>query len=195
MTDLSILDGTGTLQTIHAPNANGQALMAASKPVVIASDQTAVPVTAAALPLPTGAATAANQTSEIALLTSIDSGVNSTVPYLPPTPLINPTDLTASTFLSSSAAGENATPLFAAGGAAVTTRVHRMRVTAAGAATVTFLDGSGGAVLFTLEFPAAGAYVLDFSERPYFKSSANKAIVLSSSTAVKVTAGAAGVQS
>lgn len=41
--------------------APGQALMAASVPVVIASNQTAVPVSAAALPLPSGAATSALQ--------------------------------------------------------------------------------------------------------------------------------------
>jgi len=40
----------------------GQDLMAASFPVVLASDQTAVPVSATALPLPLGAATAALQT-------------------------------------------------------------------------------------------------------------------------------------
>ena len=43
--------------------AGGQSLMAASLPVVIASDQSAVPVSAASLPLPTGAATAALQPS------------------------------------------------------------------------------------------------------------------------------------
>lgn len=40
-------------------NPNGQAAMAASSPVVVASDQTAIPVSAASLPLPTGAATEA----------------------------------------------------------------------------------------------------------------------------------------
>lgn len=43
------------------PNPNGQATSANSAPVVIASDQSAVPVSAASLPLPTGAATAAKQ--------------------------------------------------------------------------------------------------------------------------------------
>lgn len=42
----------------------GQALMAASTPVVIASNQSAVPISAAALPLPSGAATAAAQTDK-----------------------------------------------------------------------------------------------------------------------------------
>jgi hypothetical protein len=45
-------------------NANGQTTMANSEPVVIASDQSAVPVSAASLPLPTGAATAALQSTQ-----------------------------------------------------------------------------------------------------------------------------------
>lgn len=43
----------------------GQAAMAASSPVVIASNQSAVPVSAATLPLPSGAATSANQSTQI----------------------------------------------------------------------------------------------------------------------------------
>jgi len=54
---------------------NGQKLMAASSPVVIASDQSTIPVSAASLPLPSGAATAANQATEIASLASIDAGI------------------------------------------------------------------------------------------------------------------------
>jgi len=51
----------------------GQAAMAASTPVVIASNQTDVPISAASLPLPTGAATAANQTTGNNSLASIDT--------------------------------------------------------------------------------------------------------------------------
>lgn len=54
----------------------GQALMAASLPVVIASNQSALPVSAASLPLPAGAATSANQTSEITELTSINTNTS-----------------------------------------------------------------------------------------------------------------------
>lgn len=56
----------------------GQAAMAASVPVAIASDQSSIPVTAASLPLPTGAATAANQVLEIADL----DGINAKTPAL-----------------------------------------------------------------------------------------------------------------
>ena len=51
----------------------GQKAMAASIPVAIASDQSAVPISAASLPLPTGAATSANQTTEITALTAIEA--------------------------------------------------------------------------------------------------------------------------
>lgn len=44
-------------------NPNGQATSANSAPVVIASDQSGVPISASSLPLPTGAATSANQTN------------------------------------------------------------------------------------------------------------------------------------
>jgi len=53
----------------------GQKTMALSSPVVIASDQSAIPISAASLPLPTGAATAANQVTELASLASIDAGI------------------------------------------------------------------------------------------------------------------------
>lgn len=55
----------GHLANIDAgtPNALGQAVMAASMAVVIASDQSAIPITVAALPLPSGASTAALQTT------------------------------------------------------------------------------------------------------------------------------------
>ncbi len=54
--------------------ANGQAAMAASVPVAIASNQSAVPVSAASLPLPTGAAT---QTTLADALTALNSIITS----------------------------------------------------------------------------------------------------------------------
>lgn len=54
----------------------GQDTMANSAPVVIASDQTAVPVSAASLPLPTGAATSANQATANGKLTDIEIWLN-----------------------------------------------------------------------------------------------------------------------
>lgn len=55
----------------------GQKTMAGSAPVVIASDQSTLPISAASLPLPTGAATSANQTTANASLSSIDSKLTS----------------------------------------------------------------------------------------------------------------------
>jgi hypothetical protein len=54
-------------------NPNGQATMADSEPVVIASDQSAVPVSASGLPLPTGAATSAKQDTGNTSLSSVDT--------------------------------------------------------------------------------------------------------------------------
>lgn len=51
----------------------GQKAMAGSTPVVIASDQSTVPVSAATLPLPTGASTSALQTTGNSSLSSIDT--------------------------------------------------------------------------------------------------------------------------
>lgn len=56
-------------------NANGQATMANSQPIVIASDQSAVPISAASLPLPSGAATAAKQDTGNTSLASIDGKI------------------------------------------------------------------------------------------------------------------------
>lgn len=54
-------------------NPNGQATSANSAPVVLASDQSTVAVSAASLPLPTGSATAANQATGNTSLASIDT--------------------------------------------------------------------------------------------------------------------------
>lgn len=65
--DVAYISGSGSVIAILKGifgkiAALGQATMANSAPVVIASNQTAVPISAAALPLPTGAATLAAQT-------------------------------------------------------------------------------------------------------------------------------------
>ena len=61
---LAVKDATGATQNIPFPNSNGQAPMAASAPVVIAGDQI-LPVSAAALPLPAGAAADGSDASGI----------------------------------------------------------------------------------------------------------------------------------
>ena len=57
------------------PGSLGQKTMAESLAVTIASNQTAVPISAASLPLPTGAATAAGQITTNGLLVSIDDNI------------------------------------------------------------------------------------------------------------------------
>lgn len=65
---LSSIDGKfGTL---------GQKAMAGSAPVVIASDQSTLPVSAASLPLPTGAATSAAQTTLGSQTSKLNDGTN-----------------------------------------------------------------------------------------------------------------------
>lgn len=147
--------------------------------------------------LPTGAATVASQgvpsatawtgtgdATEISALKGIFGLLATPATQLPKTPLLNPSDL-AYIFNSSSA---TTTRSLVSAVASQTTRAYRLRVTAAGATTLTFTDGSGGAVLDTYEFPAAGAFVIDFDSRPYFSTSANTALHVISSAAVKTTA-------
>lgn len=109
---------------------------------------------------------------------------------LPKTPLMETSDL-AYAFNSSSLSSERS---LVAATILQTTKGYRMVVTAAAATTFDFLDGSGGAALYTLEFPAAGAYVLDLEERPYFKGTANTALFVKSSNAVKTTVALSYVQ-
>jgi hypothetical protein len=68
---INVKDAAGSTVAIEVPNANGQAAMANSAPVVIASDQSAVPVSVASLPLPTGAATQASLASVDSKLASL----------------------------------------------------------------------------------------------------------------------------
>lgn len=68
--------GTGNVNLIQVGGAAitlGQKLMATSLPVTLASDQSALAITAASLPLPTGASTSALQTTGNTSLSSIDS--------------------------------------------------------------------------------------------------------------------------
>lgn len=78
-------------------NANGQATMANSEPVVIASDQSAIPVSAASLPLPTGASTSAKQdtgNTSLATIAGAVSGTEVQVDVLTmPTTTVTATDL------------------------------------------------------------------------------------------------------
>lgn len=87
MSTIDVLDAVGATQTIAKVAATGQATMADSLPVVIASDQTAVPVTGtfwqatqpvsvSALPLPSGAATEATLDARTGALTETAPGTD-----------------------------------------------------------------------------------------------------------------------
>ena len=65
VSDLFLLDATFTARI----NTLGQKVMASSTPVVIASDQSSIPITVAALPLPAGAATEATLATRLADVT------------------------------------------------------------------------------------------------------------------------------
>jgi hypothetical protein len=68
---VDLFDSAGASVTL------GQKLMASSLPVVLSSDQSAIAITVASLPLPAGAATSANQTTANNSLSSIDGKFNS----------------------------------------------------------------------------------------------------------------------
>lgn len=68
--------------------------------------------------------------------------------------------------------------------ASQTTRVHRMRLSVAGATVLTIKSGS--TTLEVLRFPAAGFLIYDFATRPWYVTAANAALVVSNSAAVQV---------
>lgn len=72
------------------------------------------------------------------------------------------------------------TAIVNAGGASVTTRVHRMRLRIAAAQTIIVKDGV--TTLETLTFAAAGSILFDFSTRPWYKTTANTALNFTTST-------------
>lgn len=78
----SALQSTGNtlLTSIDAKTRSpGQALMAASMPVVLASDQSMIPVSVGSMALPTGASTSALQADGNASLSSIDAKLSSPI--------------------------------------------------------------------------------------------------------------------
>lgn len=122
------------------PAALGQTVMAASMPVTIASNQSALPITAAALPLPAGAATAANQATEITSLASIDAGIPAALgPALAAASM--PVTLATDTLPLPGFSYVVMNDL----GAANTTFMRRIRTDIAGAVTVANFTLAGGA--------------------------------------------------
>ena len=74
---LSTVATEATLSTLDAKFSSlGQKAMVASTPVVLASDQSVLPISASALPLPTGASTSALQTAGNLSLSNIDTSLD-----------------------------------------------------------------------------------------------------------------------
>ena len=67
-----------------------------------------------------------------------------------------------------------------------TTRVHRMILVVAPATNITIKNGAGTSLTGAMPLGAGGAIVLDFSNRPWFKTSVNTAFIINSSAAVQV---------
>jgi len=141
-------------------------------------------------PAGTSDTTEATQTQVLAAARAIQvateatqAAVKAPASQLPKQPLEVTSDLTHG-FSTSSVSGETTLAPAISG---QTTRVHRLTVTAAAATVVEIRDGTAGTALKTFEFPAAGAFVYDFSERPYAKTSANTSLTRNSTVATKVT--------
>lgn len=75
------------------------------------------------------------------------------------------------------------TPIVAAA-TAQTTQVYRLRLNVGAAQTVTVKDGS--TTLEVINFTGAGFLTYDFSTRPWYKTSANSALNLTTSTTAQV---------
>lgn len=168
----------------------GQKTMANSSPVVIASDQSAVPVSgpltdaqlrasavpisAASLPLPTGAATSANQATEIASLASIDSKLSSPIAVSGP---LTDTQL-------------RATPVPVSG----TVTANNASVSTTGTAvpaSATMVGGSDGTNLRAVKVSATGVISVDGSASTQPVS--GSVSILASGTALTQTSNALNV--
>lgn len=132
-----------------------------------------LPVEAATLPLPTGAATEAKQDSMI-------SAINAPASELPPPALSTTKRLTRAVVSSTTAT----TTSLVTATASQTTRLHRAIISCAGACLVELLDGTTNRR--TIRFAGAGIVILDFSEEPWVITTANAALQFKTSTAVQV---------
>ena len=116
-------------------------------------------------------------------LDSIDTSLSTPATSIPHFALDTTSDLTY-VFDTSSSSGERT---LVSATSSQTTRVHRMVITAAAATVIELRDGASGTALWSVEFPAAGAYVFDFDPRPWAKTTANTALIRNSTVATKVT--------
>lgn len=179
--DTSLLAKETTLGSINSKTpALGQATMAASSPVVIASNQSAVPVSAASLPLPTGAAT---ETTLAALNTKTPALGQAAMAASQPVVIANNQSVLPSNISQINAV----TPLMGAG----PTGTGSMRQTIANAATPTSANVAASITNVTLLASSAtrmgAAFYNDSSSAMYLKLGATSS---TTSFTVKLVAGA-----
>lgn len=212
MATIDVLDANGDPVTIQQPLAPGQAAMAASVPVVIASNQSAIPISdgagsitvdgtvaatqsgtwnvnniAGTVSLPTGAATSANQSTGNASLVDILTELQTPVAVLGVQPM-----MAGGAALSNLAFTEARINVTASGDtelvsatASQTTKVYRLLLQAGGTAnTVQIKDGS--TVLIEFALAANEGVVLDFQQYPWFTTSTNTALNINLSGATSV---------
>lgn len=179
--DTSLLAKETTLGSINSKTpALGQAVMASSSPVVIASNQSAVPVSAASLPLPTGAAT---ETTLAAINTKLPALGQAAMASSQPVVIANNQSAVPSNISQINAV----TPLMGAG----PTGTGSMRQTIANAATPTSANVAASITNVTLLASSAtrmgAAFYNDSSSAMYLKLGATSS---TTSFTVKLVAGA-----
>lgn len=179
--DTTLLAKETTLGSINSKTpALGQAVMASSSPVVIASNQSAVPVSAASLPLPTGAAT---ETTLAAINTKLPALGQAAMAASQPVVIAN----NQSTIPSNISQINAVTPLMGAG----PTGTGSMRQTIANAATPTSANVAASITNVTLLASSAtrmgAAFYNDSSSAMYLKLGATSS---TTSFTVKLVAGA-----
>lgn len=138
----------------------GQKAMAASLPVVLASDQSSVPVTVSAA-LPAGT----NRIGRVEL-------------NAPTTAQL------ASVSVSVAASGDNT---LVAGAGGQTVRVFKLMLVVGAAVNIRFKDGAGTNLTGIMTMTASGAVVLDFDSEPWFVTALGNGFVLNLSAAVQVS--------
>lgn len=136
------------------PASLGSKLSAASLPVVIASDQAAVAVSAASLPLPTGAATASNQSTANSSLSSIDAKLPALVSSRVPVDGSGVTQPVSDSAVQSRIGAT--TDAEASGDGSAIAVLKRIRTLLGGTLTVT---GGGGGTEYTTDAVAPGSPV------------------------------------
>lgn len=131
----------------------------------------------------TGLATSANQDTAITHLEAIELALETPASSIPHGALDATSDLTRVYDDGSTAAEES----LVAAVSGQTTRVYEIRATSAGAGYIELRNGSGGAVLRRITFPAAGAWEYSFRSRPYAVTGTNTALYWYRSAAVAMT--------